>query len=171
MRALAPLPVPAFAALDLPGHRHNALPARAGSDHAPHPDQPLRILHAVRAPVGGIFRHILDLANGQADRGHQVGIIADSLTGGERADSGAEQRSPRASSSACIASPSAANRGPTDLLVWLRFARLIRRAEARCAAWPRRQGRRLRPAEGALQTTPSASTRRMAARCTTRSTR
>jgi hypothetical protein len=42
-------------------------------------DRPLRILHAVRAPVGGIFRHILDLANGQADRGHQVGIIADSL--------------------------------------------------------------------------------------------
>ena len=49
-------------------------------------DQPLRILHAVRAPVGGIFRHILDLANGQADRGHHVGLIADSLTGGERAE-------------------------------------------------------------------------------------
>src|SRR6185437_4303738 len=48
-------------------------------------DQPLRILHAVRAPVGGIFRHILDLANGQADRGHHVGLIADSLTGGDRA--------------------------------------------------------------------------------------
>ena len=48
--------------------------------------QPLRILHATRAPVGGIFRHILDLANGQADRGHHVGIIADSLTGGERAE-------------------------------------------------------------------------------------
>ena len=30
--------------------------------------QPLRILHATRAPVGGIFRHILDLANGQADQ-------------------------------------------------------------------------------------------------------
>jgi len=45
-------------------------------------DRPLRILHAVRAPVGGIFRHILDLANGQADRGHHIGIIADSLTGG-----------------------------------------------------------------------------------------
>jgi len=43
----------------------------------PVPDRPLRILHAVRAPVGGIFRHILDLANGQADRGHDVGIIAD----------------------------------------------------------------------------------------------
>lgn len=46
---------------------------------------PLRILHAVRAPVGGIIRHILDLANGQADQGHEVGIVADSMTGGERA--------------------------------------------------------------------------------------
>ena len=50
------------------------------------PDEPLRILHAVRAPVGRIFRHILDLANGQVERGHYVGIIADSLTGGERAE-------------------------------------------------------------------------------------
>jgi glycosyltransferase involved in cell wall biosynthesis len=48
-------------------------------------NSPLRILHAVRAPVGGIFRHILDLALGQAERGHTVGILADSLTGGERA--------------------------------------------------------------------------------------
>ncbi|MGY3649921.1 hypothetical protein ACVWW2_005212 [Bradyrhizobium sp. LM4.3] len=52
----------------------------------PSQDQPLRILHAVRAPVGGIFRHILDVANGQVDRGHHVGILADNLTGGERAD-------------------------------------------------------------------------------------
>ena len=52
----------------------------------PSSDQPLRILHAVRAPVGGIFRHILDVANGQVDRGHHVGILADSLTGGERAN-------------------------------------------------------------------------------------
>ncbi len=46
----------------------------------------LRILHAVRAPVGGIIRHIVDLADGQAALGHEVGILADSLTGGARAD-------------------------------------------------------------------------------------
>ena len=57
--------------------------------------QPLRILHATRAPVGGIIRHILDLANGQADRGHHVGIIADSLTGGERADQALAEIAPR----------------------------------------------------------------------------
>ena len=48
--------------------------------------EPLRILHAVRAPVGGIIRHILDVANGQIERGHHVGIITVSLTGGARAD-------------------------------------------------------------------------------------
>lgn len=48
--------------------------------------RPLRILHVFRAPVGGLFRHVLDLASGQAERGHQVGLIADSTTGGERAE-------------------------------------------------------------------------------------
>ena len=56
---------------------------------------PLRILHAVRAPVGGIFRHILDLAAGQAERGHEVGILADSLTGGERADAALKELGPK----------------------------------------------------------------------------
>lgn len=56
---------------------------------------PLRILHAVRAPVGGIFRHILDLAVGQAERGHEVGILADSLTGGERAETALREIAPK----------------------------------------------------------------------------
>lgn len=58
-------------------------------------NSPLRILHAVRAPVGGIFRHILDLALGQAERGHEVGILADSLTGGERADAALKEIGPK----------------------------------------------------------------------------
>jgi len=49
-------------------------------------ERPLRILHVLRSPVGGLFRHVTDLARGQAARGHQVGIVADSTTGGERAD-------------------------------------------------------------------------------------
>jgi glycosyltransferase involved in cell wall biosynthesis len=92
---------------------------------APAAEQPLRILHAVRAPVGGIFRHILDLANGQADRGHHVGIVADSLTGGERAAAALEKIAPRlklgAHRLAIRREP-----GPADILVWTRFARLIR---------------------------------------------
>jgi glycosyltransferase involved in cell wall biosynthesis len=38
----------------------------------------MRILHCLRAPVGGLFRHVLDLAEEQAGRGHDVGILADS---------------------------------------------------------------------------------------------
>jgi glycosyltransferase involved in cell wall biosynthesis len=90
------------------------------------PDQPLRILHAVRSPVGGIFRHILDLANGQVDRGHQVGILADSLTGGERAATALAEIAPRLKLGvhrlAIRREP-----GPADLMVWLQFMRLIRR--------------------------------------------
>jgi glycosyltransferase involved in cell wall biosynthesis len=89
-------------------------------------DQPLRILHAVRAPVGGIFRHILDLANGQADRGHHIGLIADSLTGGERAEAALAEIAPRLKLGvyrlAIHREPS-----PTDFLVWANFMRLIRR--------------------------------------------
>ena len=90
----------------------------------PSSDQPLRILHAVRAPVGGIFRHILDLANGQVDRGHHVGILADSLTGGERADKALAELAPRLTLGvhrlAIRREPS-----PDDFLVWLRMRRLI----------------------------------------------
>jgi glycosyltransferase involved in cell wall biosynthesis len=45
-----------------------------------------RILHVFRAPVGGLFRHVLDLARGQIERGHEVGILCDSSTGGARAE-------------------------------------------------------------------------------------
>jgi glycosyltransferase involved in cell wall biosynthesis len=87
--------------------------------------QPLRILHATRAPVGGIFRHILDLANGQADRGHHVGIIADSLTGGDRAEQALAEIAPRLKLGvhrmAIRREPL-----PSDFLVWARFQRMIR---------------------------------------------
>jgi glycosyltransferase involved in cell wall biosynthesis len=89
-------------------------------------DQPLRILHTVRTPVGGIFRHILDLANGQVDRGHHVGLIADSLTGGDRAEAALAEIAPRLELGvhrlAIRREPH-----PADVLVWARFMRLIRR--------------------------------------------
>ena len=46
----------------------------------------LNILHVLRAPVGGLFRHVADLARGQAARGHRVGLVADAITGGTRAE-------------------------------------------------------------------------------------
>lgn len=55
------------------------------------PQQPvierkLRILHVLRAPLGGLFRHVLDLTREQVARGHAVGLIADATTGGARAN-------------------------------------------------------------------------------------
>ena len=49
-------------------------------------EEPLNILHVLRAPVGGLFRHVTDLARGQAARGHRVGLIADRSTGGAQAE-------------------------------------------------------------------------------------
>lgn len=86
--------------------------------------RPLRILHATRAPVGGIIRHILDIANGQADRGHQVGIIADSLTGGERADAVLAEIAPRMALGV-HRTPIRREPLPGDVVVWMRFQRMI----------------------------------------------
>ena len=46
------------------------------------PSRPLGIVHVVRAPIGGIFRHIADLARAQTAAGHRVGIVCDSRSGG-----------------------------------------------------------------------------------------
>jgi glycosyltransferase involved in cell wall biosynthesis len=50
------------------------------------PGEPLRIVHIMRAPVGGLFRHVVDLSHEQAAQGHLVGLIADETTGGPKAD-------------------------------------------------------------------------------------
>jgi glycosyltransferase involved in cell wall biosynthesis len=56
-------------------------PAHAGFD-----GPSLKILHILRAPLGGLFRHVIDLVQGQAQRGHRVGLFLDSTTGGARAE-------------------------------------------------------------------------------------
>ncbi|MCD2181264.1 glycosyltransferase family 4 protein [Rhizobium sp. GN54] len=47
---------------------------------------PLRIIHCFRSPIGGIFRHVRDLAEYHARQGHEVGIVCDSSTGGTYED-------------------------------------------------------------------------------------
>lgn len=49
-------------------------------------NQPLNILFCFRAPLGGLFRQVLDLVHFQSLAGHRIGIVCDSLTGGERAE-------------------------------------------------------------------------------------
>jgi len=55
----------------------------------------LKIIHVLRAPLGGLFRHVMDVARGQIERGHRVGLIVDSTTGGARADAVLGELAPR----------------------------------------------------------------------------
>ncbi len=48
--------------------------------------RPLRILYVFRAPVGGLFRHVYDVIKALAARGHEIGLLCDSNTGGERGE-------------------------------------------------------------------------------------
>lgn len=52
-----------------------------GNGLGPAVAQPLRILHVLRAPLGGLFRHVCDLAEGQHRAGHKVGVICGDMAG------------------------------------------------------------------------------------------
>ncbi len=49
------------------------------------PPPALSVIHVLRTPVGGLFRHVCDLTKMQSEAGLQVGIFCDSETGGENA--------------------------------------------------------------------------------------
>jgi len=55
-------------------------------DCKPQHQDNLRVLHLFRSPMGGLFRHVMDLASGQSQRGLQVGIACDVRTGGDFAE-------------------------------------------------------------------------------------
>lgn len=87
---------------------------------------PLSIVHVLRAPVGGLFRHVVDLSREQAARGCRVGVIADSLTGGARADEVFNDLSPSLALGVHrIGMPR--NPGPGDAVNVVRIARLLLR--------------------------------------------
>ena len=46
----------------------------------------MRILYVFRAPVGGLFRNVYDVVSAMSARGHAVGILCDSQTGGARGE-------------------------------------------------------------------------------------
>ena len=52
-------------------------------------------MHILRAPLGGLFRHVVDVTQGQIERGHRVGLVVDSMTGGARADAILAELAPR----------------------------------------------------------------------------
>ncbi len=86
----------------------------------------LNILHVFRAPVGGLFRHVMDLARAQAERGHRVGLIADSNTGGDRAAAAFDQIAPLMAHGITRV-PMSRQVGPGD---WAPILHVMRRARA-----------------------------------------
>lgn len=63
----------------------------------PPPDTPpLRILQIMRAPVGGLFRHVADLTRALDAMGHEVGLVVDSLASDAQTDARLAALAPRA---------------------------------------------------------------------------
>lgn len=88
----------------------------------------LSILHVIRAPLGGIFRHVADLAAAQREAGHAVGLICDS----ERGDPLQEERISALQADMSLGVtriPMARSIGPGDLAAIVRVARSL--ADAR----------------------------------------
>lgn len=71
------------------------------------------ILHVMRSPVGGLFRHVVDLARAQTARGHRVGVFADASTGGERARAVLAELS-RDLAHGVVRAPMSRDLGPSD---------------------------------------------------------
>jgi len=65
------------------------------AQHAAYAPTSLKILHLLRAPLGGLFRHVVDVTRGQVERGHRVGLIVDSTTGGANAEATLAALAPR----------------------------------------------------------------------------
>jgi glycosyltransferase involved in cell wall biosynthesis len=91
----------------------------------PGDQSPLRILHIFRTPVGGLFRHVMDVARGQIARGHAVGIVCDSSTGGSRAESAMEELAPLLALG-LTRFPMSRNPGPSDLAALGAIRRIVR---------------------------------------------
>ncbi len=98
--------------------------AALGETTKPTGSDRLRIVHVMRAPVGGLFRHVVDLANAQAAAGHLVGIIADSATGGDAAKRVFDELAP-ALALGLTRLPMQRLPHPGDLFVARRVARLL----------------------------------------------
>ena len=118
---------------------HPAVPDVEAAGIVRAPSAPLNILHVLRAPLGGLFRHVVDLVQGQTARGHRVGLIVDSTTGGTRAEAALAGLAAHLTLGVQRVAISR-ELGPSDIQA-LRRIRLDPENRSRRAARPRRQGR------------------------------
>ena len=86
----------------------------------------MKIIHCFREPVGGLFRHVCDLARHQSAQGHEVGFICDSTTGGQDADMTLQALSADLSLG-MFRLPMAREMGPSDVATTLKVRQHIRR--------------------------------------------
>ena len=84
----------------------------------------LRIAHVFRAPLGGLFRHVIDLATEQSARGHEVGLFFDSAARDARVDE-ALARIPNGLALGVGVAPIGRRPGPSDLILLARFRRWL----------------------------------------------
>ncbi|MET3896292.1 glycosyltransferase involved in cell wall biosynthesis [Devosia sp. UYZn731] len=88
------------------------------------PARKLRILQVMRAPVGGLFRHVADLTRSLAADGHEIGIVVDSLANDAQTESRLTALTPFASLGIHrFAMPHVLGRG--DLVTPLAVRRLV----------------------------------------------
>lgn len=88
----------------------------------------LRVLHVLRAPLGGLFRHVLDVAREQIRRGHAVGLVYDSLTCGEKVAATIEALRPDLELGTLVL-PIHRKPHPSDITNLLRIEAFIREVE------------------------------------------
>ena len=88
----------------------------------------LRIVHCFRSPVGGIFRHVRDLAEAQVAAGHLVGIVCDSTTGGDFEERLFEELEPRLALGVSR-TPMQRHIGPGDIAAAWRAYRIIKKLQ------------------------------------------
>jgi len=86
----------------------------------------LRVVHVFRAPLGGLFRHVVDLAAEQSARGHEVGMFFDSEALCPRVEA-ALTRIPGGLKLGLATTPIRRNPGFGDLAAMARFAAYVRR--------------------------------------------
>lgn len=85
----------------------------------------LKIVHVFRAPLGGLFRHVVDLAAEQSARGHEVGMFFDRGGLCERVET-ALARIPGGLKLGVGTASIHRNPGPSDVLAMARFVAWLR---------------------------------------------
>ena len=89
----------------------------------------MKIVHVLRTPVGGLFRHVCDLAGAQAARGHEVGVIFDSSTADALTSVGLQSLS-RTCSLGMHGLPMHRSVSPRDVTSLMAARRIVRTLEA-----------------------------------------